>query len=60
MSHTIYLAHVNADHSIDFPEVWADSKPSTAFQLIYQFGDAFAFLVISAIGSPRVAAEACS
>ena len=27
MSHTIYLAHVNADHSIDFPKVWEDIKP---------------------------------
>lgn len=27
MSHTIYLAHVNEDHSIDFPEVWEDIDP---------------------------------
>jgi branched-chain amino acid transport system substrate-binding protein len=27
MSHTIYLAHVNKDHSIDFPKVWEDIKP---------------------------------
>jgi branched-chain amino acid transport system substrate-binding protein len=33
MSHTIYLAHVNADHSIDFPKVWEDIKP-------YWLGDA--------------------
>jgi len=26
-SHTIYLAHVNADHSIDFPKKWDDIKP---------------------------------
>ncbi|MEO6986186.1 MAG: urea ABC transporter substrate-binding protein [Paralcaligenes sp.] len=26
-SHTIYLAHVKADHSIDFPTVWNDIKP---------------------------------
>ena len=102
MSHTIYLAHVNADHSIDVPEGLGEHQAllarrcrlrpdqerpvgavhpvrsaareliaaqrrrpqgrlppprrarqpmaSTAFQLIYQFGDAFAFLVISAAG----------
>jgi branched-chain amino acid transport system substrate-binding protein len=33
MSHQIYLAHVNADHSIDFPKVWEDIKP-------YWLGDA--------------------
>ena len=33
MSHTIYLAHVNADHSIDFPKVWENIKP-------YWLGDA--------------------
>ena len=27
MSHTIYLAHVAEDHSIDFPTVWEDIKP---------------------------------
>jgi branched-chain amino acid transport system substrate-binding protein len=27
MSHTIYLAHVNADHSIDFPTVWENIAP---------------------------------
>ncbi|KAA0969600.1 urea ABC transporter substrate-binding protein [Aureimonas fodinaquatilis] len=27
MSHTIYLAKVNDDHSISFPTVWEDSKP---------------------------------
>lgn len=27
MSHTIYLAHVNEDHSIDFPKVWEDIDP---------------------------------
>jgi urea transport system substrate-binding protein len=26
-SHTIYLAHVNADHSIDFPKVWENIQP---------------------------------
>ena len=26
-SHTIYLARVNADHSISFPKVWPDIKP---------------------------------
>jgi branched-chain amino acid transport system substrate-binding protein len=26
-SHTIYLAHVNADHSIDFPTVWENIAP---------------------------------
>lgn len=33
MSHNIYLAHVNEDHSIDFPEVWEDIEP-------YWLGDA--------------------
>lgn len=32
-SHTIYLAHVQADHSIKFPKVWKDVKP-------YWLGDA--------------------
>jgi branched-chain amino acid transport system substrate-binding protein len=27
MSHTIYLAKVNDDHSISFPYVWHDIKP---------------------------------
>jgi branched-chain amino acid transport system substrate-binding protein len=27
MSHTIYLAHVGADHSIDFPQVWENIAP---------------------------------
>lgn len=27
MSHTIYLAKVNKDHSISFPKVWTDIKP---------------------------------
>jgi branched-chain amino acid transport system substrate-binding protein len=27
MSHTIYLAKVNEDHSISFPKVWNDIKP---------------------------------
>lgn len=27
MSHTIYLARVNDDHSISFPEVWEDIQP---------------------------------
>ena len=27
MSHTIYLAKVNDDHSISFPKVWQDIKP---------------------------------
>lgn len=27
MSHTIYLAKVNKDHSISFPKVWNDIKP---------------------------------
>jgi len=27
MSHTIYLAHVQEDHSIQFPKVWNDIKP---------------------------------
>ena len=27
MSHTIYLAHVQADHSIEFLKVWNDVKP---------------------------------
>lgn len=27
MSHTIYLAHVGEDHTIDFPKVWQDVKP---------------------------------
>ncbi len=27
LSHTIYLAHVQADHSIQFPKVWNDIKP---------------------------------
>jgi branched-chain amino acid transport system substrate-binding protein len=27
MSHTIYLAHVQADHSIAFPEVWENIAP---------------------------------
>lgn len=27
MSHTIYLAHVQGDHSIEFPKVWNDIKP---------------------------------
>ncbi|TFF20489.1 urea ABC transporter substrate-binding protein [Jiella endophytica] len=27
MSHTIYLAKVNEDHSISFPKVWDDIKP---------------------------------
>lgn len=27
MSHTIYLAHVKDDHSIEFPKVWNDIKP---------------------------------
>jgi branched-chain amino acid transport system substrate-binding protein len=27
MSHTIYLAHVQGDHSIQFPKVWNDIKP---------------------------------
>lgn len=27
MSHTIYLAHVQDDHSIKFPKVWNDIKP---------------------------------
>lgn len=27
MSHTIFLAHVNADHSIDFPTVWENIAP---------------------------------
>jgi branched-chain amino acid transport system substrate-binding protein len=33
MSHTIYLAKVNDDHSISFPKVWNDIKP-------YWLGDA--------------------
>ena len=33
MSHTIYLAHVGEDHTIDFPKVWQDVKP-------YWLGDA--------------------
>jgi branched-chain amino acid transport system substrate-binding protein len=33
MSHTIYLAKVNDDHSIEFPKVWEDIKP-------YWLGDA--------------------
>jgi branched-chain amino acid transport system substrate-binding protein len=33
MSHTIFLAKVNDDHSISFPEVWKDIKP-------YWLGDA--------------------
>lgn len=33
MSHTIYLAKVNSDHSISFPKVWNDIKP-------YWLGDA--------------------
>ncbi|MDZ4088798.1 MAG: urea ABC transporter substrate-binding protein [Tabrizicola sp.] len=33
MSHTIFLAHVNADHSIDFPTVWENIAP-------YWLGDA--------------------
>ena len=33
MSHTIYLAKVNDDHSISFPKVWEDIKP-------YWLGDA--------------------
>jgi branched-chain amino acid transport system substrate-binding protein len=33
MSHTIYLAKVEADHSISFPKVWEDIKP-------YWLGDA--------------------
>jgi branched-chain amino acid transport system substrate-binding protein len=33
MSHTIYLAKVNDDHSISFPQVWNDIKP-------YWLGDA--------------------
>lgn len=40
MSHTIYLAHVNADHSIDFPEVWEDIKP-------YWLGEAGCDLTVS-------------
>ncbi len=27
LSHTIYLAHVQGDHSIQFPKVWNDIKP---------------------------------
>ncbi len=27
MSHTIYLAHVGEDHSIDFPQVWENIEP---------------------------------
>lgn len=27
LSHTIYLAHVKDDHSIEIPKVWADIKP---------------------------------
>lgn len=27
MSHTIYLAHVNDDHSIDFPTTWENIEP---------------------------------
>ena len=27
MSHTIYLAHVQGDHTIQFPKVWNDIKP---------------------------------
>ena len=27
MSHTIFLAHVNEDHSIDFPTVWENIEP---------------------------------
>ena len=27
MSHTIFLAHVNEDHSIDFPKVWENIAP---------------------------------
>jgi branched-chain amino acid transport system substrate-binding protein len=27
LSHTIYLAHVQGDHSIEFPKVWNDIKP---------------------------------
>jgi branched-chain amino acid transport system substrate-binding protein len=27
MSHTIYLAKVNDDHSISFPKIWSDIKP---------------------------------
>ncbi|MBO0662477.1 urea ABC transporter substrate-binding protein [Jiella sp. MQZ9-1] len=27
MSHTIYLAKVNEDHSISFPKIWQDVKP---------------------------------
>ena len=30
MSHTIYLAKVNDDHSISFPKVWNDIKPLLA------------------------------
>lgn len=33
MSHTIFLAHVNEDHAIDFPKVWDGIKP-------YWLGDA--------------------
>jgi urea transport system substrate-binding protein len=33
LTHTIYLAHVKADHSIEFPKVWNDIKP-------YWLGDA--------------------
>ena len=27
LSHTIYLVHVKADHSVDIPKVWNDIKP---------------------------------
>jgi urea transport system substrate-binding protein len=33
LTHTIYLAHVKADHTIEFPKTWSDIKP-------YWLGDA--------------------
>ena len=41
MSHTIYLAKVEEDHSISFPTVWEDIKP-------YWLGDAGCDLTVSA------------
>ncbi|MCB1500272.1 MAG: urea ABC transporter substrate-binding protein [Bauldia sp.] len=40
MSHTIFLAKVNDDHSISFPKVWEDIKP-------YWLGDAGCDLTVS-------------
>ena len=33
MSHTIFLAHVDGNHKIDFPKIWENIKP-------YWLGDA--------------------